>query len=204
MAQASTITTHDELYRGKAGRPALVDVPRARFLMIDGQGSPDGEEFQQAVAALYGIAYRSKFALRKGGGPDIKVPPLEGLFDVLRDPTQAFDPAVRGRLRWTLMLRLREPIEDEPVERAREDAAARKKDMEALAKVRIEEFDEGTCAQVLHIGPYSEEPATIELLRGFIGEQGRAARGRHHEIYLSVPGRTKPERMKTILRQPVS
>jgi hypothetical protein len=188
---------------GESGRPALVDVPPARFLMIDGQGSPDGEEFQQAVAALYGIAYRSKFGLKKAGGPDIKVPPLEGLFDVLRDPTQAFDPAVRERLRWTLMLRLPEPIDDDLVEGAREDAA-RKNDMEALAKVRIEEFDEGTCAQVLHIGPYAEEPATIELLRGFIGELSRAARGRHHEIYLSIPGRTKPERMKTILRQPVS
>ncbi len=203
MGTATTITTHDDLYRGKAGRPALVDVPPARFLMIDGQGSPDGEEFQQAVAALYAIAYRSKFALKKVGGPDVKVPPLEGLFDVLRDPAQAFNAAVRERLRWTLMLRLREPIDDELVERAREDAA-RKNDMEALAKVRVEEFDEGTCAQMLHIGPYSEELTTIELLRGFIGEQGRAARGRHHEIYLSVPGRTKPERMKTILRQPVS
>jgi len=203
MGTATTITTHDDLYRGKVGRPGLVDVPPARFLMIDGQGSPAGEEFQQAVAALYAIAYRSKFALKKAGGTDVKVPPLEGLFDVLQDPAQAFEPAVRERLRWTLMLRVSEPIDDELIERAREDAA-RKKDIEALAKVRIEEFDEGTCAQVLHIGPYSEEPATIELLRGFIGDQGRAARGRHHEIYLSVPGRTKPERLKTILRQPVS
>jgi hypothetical protein len=128
---------------------------------------------------------------------------LEGLFDVLQDPAQAFDPDMRTRLRWTLTLRLREQIGDELVERARE-GAARKKDPTALAKVRIEVFDEGTCVQVLHVGPYSAEPATIELLRGFMGEQGRVARGRHHEIYLSVPGRTKPERMKTILRQPVS
>lgn len=155
------------------------------------------------MAALYTIAYGSKFALKKTGGPDVKVPPLEGLFDVLPDPAQASDPAVRKRFRWTLMLRLREPITDGLVERARKEAV-RKKDIAALTKVRIEEFDEGTCAQLLHIGPHSEEAATIALLRRFIGEEGRAAQGRHHEIYLSVPGRTKPERMKTILRQPVS
>lgn len=203
MRKGTAITRHDDLYRGKAGRPVLVEVPPARFLMIDGRGSPDGEEFQQAVAALYAIAYGSKFALKRAGGPDVKVPPLEGLFDVLKNPSQAFNPAVRRRLRWTLMLRLREPISAKLVEQAREDAV-RKKGATALAKVRIEKFSEGTCAQVLHIGPYSEEPATIALLRGFIGGQGRTARGRHHEIYLSIPGRTKPERLKTILRQPVS
>jgi hypothetical protein len=203
VATATANMSHDDLYKAKAGTPALVEVPPARFLMIDGQGSPDGEEFQQAIGALYAIAYTSKFALKKAKGPDVKVPPLEGLFDVLREPAKAFDPAVRERLRWTLMLRVPEPIDDELIERAREDAA-RKKDMEALARVRIEEFNEGACAQVLHIGPYSEEPTTIELLRGFIDDQGRAARRRHHEIYLSVPGRTKPERLKTILRQPVS
>ena len=203
MRKATTIATHDDLYRGKVGKPALVEVPPARFLMIDGRGSPDSEEFQQAIAALYAIAYGSKFALKKAGGPDVKVPPLEGLFDVLENPSSALDPAVRTRLRWTLMLRLREPVSDGLVERARTDAA-RKKDNPALAKVRVEEFNEGPSAQVLHVGPYSEEPATIALLRGFIDQQRRTPHGRHHEIYLSVPGRTKPERLKTILRQPVS
>lgn len=202
MATA-TFTTHDALYRAKAAKPALVDVPPARFLVIDGQGSPDSQDFKESVTALFGLAYRAKFALKKAGGPDVKVPPLEGLFDVLEDPAQALDPAVRERLRWTLMLRLPEPIEDELIERAREDAS-HKKDMATLAKVRIQEFDEGKSAQVLHVGPYSEEPASVELLRGFMSEQGRVPRGRHHEIYLSVPGRTKPERMKTILRQPVT
>lgn len=203
MAIATKITTHDQLYRGKAGRPELVDVPRARFLMIDGQGSPDGERFQQAVGALYAIAYTAKFALKKAGGPDVKVPPLEGLFERFPDPAQAFDPAVRERFRWTLMLRVPEAIEEELLERARIEAM-RKKKLRAIQTVRVEEFHEGTCAQVLHIGPYSEELPTIETLREFMAEQGRAAKGRHHEIYLSVPGRTKPERMRTILRQPVS
>jgi hypothetical protein len=203
MGMPTTIATHDDLYRGKAGEPTLVEVPPGRFLIIDGQGGPDGEEFQKAVATLYAIEYTAKFALKKAGGPDVKVPPLEGLFDVLADPAQAFDPAVRERLRWTLMLRVPEPIDEQLVEQARAEAT-RKKDLPAIANVHVEEFDEGTCAQVLHVGPYSEEPATIETLRKFIAEQGRVARGRHHEIYLSVPGRTKPERMKTILRAPVS
>lgn len=202
MTPATTITTHDGLYRAKAGRPEIVEVPPARFLMIDGSGSPDAEAFQQAVGALYAIAYTSKFALKKAGGPDVKVPPLEGLYEVLADPAEAFDAAIRERLRWTLMIRLPEPIGEELVERARAEAA-KKKGQPAIANVRVEGFDEGPAAQVLHLGLYSTEPATIETLREFIAEQGRVARGRHHEIYLSVPGRTKPERMKTILRQPV-
>lgn len=202
MSTTTTITTHEELYRAKAGRPAAVDVPPARFLMIDGSGSPDGEAFQQAVGALYAIAYTSKFALKKAGGPDVKVPPLEGLYEVLADPAQALEAATRERLRWTLMIRLPEPIDEDLVERARAEAA-KKKGLPAIANVRVEEFDEGQAAQVLHLGPYSSEPATIETLREFIAEQGRVARGGHHEIYLSIPGRTRPERMKTILRQPV-
>jgi hypothetical protein len=170
--------------------------------MIDGSGSPDGEPFQQAVGALYSIAYTAKFALKKGGGPDVKVPPLEGLYDVFPDPAQALDPAMRERLRWTLMIRLPEPIDEAQVERARAEAA-RKKGLPSIGDVRIERFVEGMCAQILHVGPYAEETATIETLRAFIADEGRTARGRHHEIYLSVPGRTKPERMKTLLRQPV-
>jgi hypothetical protein len=200
---AGTDTTHEDLYRGTTGRPALVEVPAARFLMIDGQGSPDGEEFRQAIGALYAIAYTAKFALKKHGGPDVRVPPLEGLFDVLADPAGATTPAVRERLRWTLMLRVPDPIDDGTIERARAEAG-RKKDLPALARVRVGTFEEGTCAQVLHVGPYSEEPATIGVLRAFIDERGRRPRARHHEIYLSVPGRTKPERMKTMLRQPIS
>lgn len=183
--------THEELYRAQPGVPALVAVPPARFLMIEGAGTPGGERFQQSLAALYGIAYTVKFTLKKAGVADFKVPPLEGLYGEFVEP-----------VRWTLMIRMPEPVGAADVEAARA-VVARKRPLPTLADVRFEEFDEGRCAQVLHVGPYSEEAATIATLQAFIREQGHELRGRHHEIYLSVPGRTRPERLKTVLRQPV-
>jgi hypothetical protein len=183
--------THEELYRARAGSPTLVEVPPARFLRIDGAGAPGGERFKQALSALYSLAYTLKFSLKKAGRADFKVPPLEGLFGEFVEP-----------VKWTLMIRMPDAVGVGDVEAARL-AAGRKRELPALAEVRFEEFDEGLCAQVLHLGPYSEEAATIDNLHRFVRDQGHRPRGRHHEIYLSVPGRTKPERMKTLLRQPV-
>jgi hypothetical protein len=193
---------HERLYRAKAGAPSLVRVPAARFLAVDGRGSPGGDAFRDAVGALYSIAYTAKFALKTAGAPNVKVPPLEGLFST-GDADAVFDTAARERLRWTLMLRLPEPIDDTAVESARVEAA-RKRDLPALHEVRVERFDEGLSAQVLHVGPYAAENATVALLLEFIRAQGLEPRGRHHEIYLGDPRRAAPERLKTIIRQPVT
>ncbi len=203
MSSSTTIWSHEDAYRTRAGEPALVEVPPARFLVIDGSGSPGGDPFEEAVRALYAIAYASKFALRKAGGPDVKVPPLEGLYDALADPSEALDAAVRRTLRWRLTIRLPDAIDEALVETARA-GAARKKQVRRISDVRVEAFDEGLAVQLLHVGPYSAEGATIERLRAFTADRALHPRGRHHEIYLSVPGRTKPDRMKTILREPVS
>jgi len=197
------LATHEELYRAKVGVHALVEVPPARFLVINGAGTPGGPGFQQALAALYGIAYTAKFSLKNAGGPVFKVPPLEGLFDAFADPAEPYGPELHDQLRWTLMIRMPEPVDAGLVSAARATLAG-KRDLPALAEVRFEEFDEGLCAQVLHLGPYAEEPATVAALHDFIRGQGHSLRGRHHEIYFSVPGRTRPERMKTLIRQPVS
>ena len=101
---------HEALYRAKPGSPSLVQVPGARFLAIDGTGSPDGEAFQAAVGALYALACSAKFALKKASGVNVKVPPLEDLFSADADAAD-FDTASRERLAWTLMLRLPEPQE---------------------------------------------------------------------------------------------
>jgi hypothetical protein len=191
---------HERLYRARSLAPEFVNVPPARFLMFDGTGSPGGDAFQQAIGALYAIAYTAKFALTKAGGPRVKVPPLEGLYAATG--LASYTGAAREHLQWTLMLRLPEPIDDASVEHARE-AARHRRSLPALDGVRVEQFAEGRCAQVLHVGPYSSEPATIELLHAFIGLHGLAPRGRHHEIYLGDPRRAQPERLKTILRQPV-
>lgn len=190
---------HEQLYKAKAGAPALVQVPPARFLAVDGNGSPDDEAFQDAVAALYAIAYTAKFALKKAGGETVKVPPLEGLYTDFE--ASSFEEG-RRRLVWTLMLRLPKPLDEALVERARAEAGVRRPNA-ALGRVRTMQLAEGACAQVLHVGPYSTEPATLASLREFIRSQRLEPRGRHHEIYLGDPRRSKPERLKTILRQPV-
>jgi hypothetical protein len=198
---SAAVSVSDELYRARRGTPVLVEVPAARFLAIDGVGSPDREEFQQAIGALYSIVYTAKFALKRSAGVEVKLTPLEGLYDVGR--ARYFDARVRERLRWTLMLRLPAPLDDELVERARTEAA-RKHDSPALGKAQIRLFDEGLSAQVLHVGPYAEEQLTIQLLLDFIAARGYRPRGFHHEIYLGDPRRARPERLKTILRQPVA
>jgi len=195
----TVMETPERLLRAKAGSPALVDVPPARFLMIDGSGSPDDSAFQDAIAALFSVAYSAKFTLRRMTGEDVKVPPLEGVFSGI----EAFGEIERKALEWTLLLRLPDPIDDELVERARAEVALRRASP-ALRRIRVERFAEGECAQVLHVGPYSTEPATVALLHDFIHAQGLELRGRHHEIYLGDPRRCAPERLKTILRQPVS
>jgi hypothetical protein len=179
---------HDRLYRARTV-PALVEVPSARFLALDGFGSPGDEGFQEAVGALFALAYGARFALKRAAGTAVKVAPLEGLYGV----------PVDGQLTWTLLLRLPDAVDDVLLEEAR----ARKRDLPRLEEVEVRSFAEGRCAQVLHVGPYAAEGATIELLHAFIRGHGLELRGRHHEIYLGDPRRARPDRLRTILRQPV-
>ena len=180
--------------------PELVDVPALRFLMIDGHGDPNGSaEFEAAIGALYGLAYGAKFTLKKSGGRDVKVTPLEALWTA---PAGRFDLADKSGWDWTLMLALPEELTDELIDSCREQAAA-KAGGDVVARVRIEALAEGRSAQVMHIGPWASEAPTIEGLHAFIVQQGLKPRGRHHEIYLSDPRRTAPEKLRTIVRHPV-
>lgn len=203
-AQVRTSTSpFDALITGaRPGEPAEVDVPAARFLSIDGSGSPDTPEFKNAIGALYSLAYTARFALKRNGGPSVKIPPLEGLYDVPGSEPGQFTTQAREKLVWTLMIRLPEEIDDALVEKSRAEAA-RKKNLASLSNVRVKRLAEGRCVQVLHRGPYSTEDATMARLRDLMKERKLRPAGRHHEVYLSVPGLTKPENMKTILRQPV-
>ncbi|HYU56616.1 MAG TPA: GyrI-like domain-containing protein [Actinomycetota bacterium] len=180
--------------------PVLVTVPEMTFLMVDGTGDPNGEAFGEAVGALYGMSYTVKFAVRGDEGIDVPVMPLEALWWMADGP--ALDPARRGDWRWTAMIAQPTLATPAMVEAAR-DRVARKRPCPALEAVRLETFDEGRCAQVMHVGPYADEPATIAALHAFIAEQGLRPYGRHHEIYLGDPRRTRPDRLRTILRQPV-
>ena len=191
-----------ELYQ--AGQtPKLVDVPELAFLMVDGQGDPEtAPEFRAAIEALYAIAYTIKFTIkREPGGIDYRVMPLEGLFWV--EGSSEFAPKDPASWSWTIMILQPNPITEEVFESARRKAAA-KKSLSAIELVRFERFHEGAAAQIMHIGPYAEEKPTVARLHQYIAEQGYRPTGKHHEIYLSDPNRSAPEKLKTVIRQPVA
>jgi hypothetical protein len=178
-----------------AGRdPELVEVPEGLFLMADGRGDPNrSPEYQRATEALFAVSYALRFRLRRELGVDRKVGPLEGLWAIDGGELSFTE---RSNWRWTVMIEQAEAVSPELV-----DAAAWAKGVEV--PLRLERLREGLAAQVLHVGPFADEPATIGRLHAFIDARRLRAVGRHHEIYLRDPRRTAPERLRTILRQPV-
>jgi hypothetical protein len=190
------------LYQAKAGRPTVVDVPALNFLMLDGRGDPNtAAAFSEAVAALYALSYALKFRVRREQDLDYAVLPLEGVWHA--DDMNAFRNGDRESWLWTLMIMQPDPVTPELAAAAAAELAARKK-LPGLERVRFESFSEGLAAQVLHVGAYTGEGPTIARLHDFIAAEGYALRGRHREIYLSDMRRTAPERLKTIIRQPVA
>jgi len=181
-----------------ARTPVLVKVPPTRFLQIDGVGDIGGESFKEAVSALYGLAYPVKFAARKQLGLAYKVAPLEGLY-WHADDRSGFDPEDRASMSWRLMIMVPDEVSGELIERTREKVAA-KKNPPRLADIRVQTFSEGTCVQILHVGPYAEETSTLKRLFAFAAERGYEITGQHHEIYLGDPNRAAAEKLKTVLR----
>jgi hypothetical protein len=187
--------------------PVLVDVPELGYLMIDGKGAPDeGAEypttdFQKAFAALYPVVYTIKFRL-KHDGLAMPVLPLEALWFTGED--EAFDMNVAPeKWGWRALIAVSDDVTPQVFGEAVAEVRRKKDDSDQLARLRFERWREGRCAQVLHIGPYSEERPTIERLHAFIAAQGERPRGAHHEIYLGDPRRADPAKLKTVLRQPI-
>jgi hypothetical protein len=182
--------------------PRFVDVPCLPYLMLDGHGDPNTTAgYTVAVKAIYAVAYALKTAIRNAeAGVDFAVMPLEGLW--WSAGKIALAAAERPSWDWTLMIAQPEFVTAEMLEEVRE-GAAHKATPEAVAAVRFGTLCEGPCAQVMHIGSYSDEAAAALRLHDFIVSNGRVAAGRHHEIYLSDPNRTAPQRLKTVIRQPV-
>ncbi len=181
-------------------KPAIIDVPPAKFLTKKGRGEPGGEAYQAALNALYSVAYTVKFKA-KAFGKDFTVMALEGLW-WWDDPKASLDEVLREEWNWKSMIRQPDFITQEMVEEAKAEVKEKKgvKDIEGIV---LEEFNEGLSAQIMHVGPFSEEGETIAKLREFIEENGYRVRGYHHEIYMSDVRRTAPERWKTIIRQPI-
>jgi hypothetical protein len=187
-------------------RPVMVEIPPFNFLMIDGHGDPNNSpHYQHSIEALYSLSYTLKFAIKKAEGREYAVFPAEGLWWA-RD-MEDFVLANKANWDWTMMIAQPEPVSAEWLERARAAVIKKKKDepalLEAVSRVRFEEFAEGPVAQVMHTGPFSAEGPLIAGLHAFIASQGCVLRGKHHEIYLSDFRRTAPEKLKTVIRQPV-
>jgi hypothetical protein len=190
-----------ELYAPSAAHPSIVEIPPFKFLMVDGAGDPNtSTAFQDAIQALFPLSYGIHFALKKAG-IESRVRPLEALW--WADGKRDFMKIGPGLWRWTAMMMQPDEITPALLEKVRIEAE-RKKPNPMLAKVRLETFDEGLAAQVMHIGPYRAEKPTIDRLRAFIAEQGYRPRGKHHEIYIGDPRRAAPEKLKTVVRQPVA
>jgi hypothetical protein len=190
------------LYTPSAREFQLVDVPPMLFLMIDGAGDPaTAPAYKEAVEALYPVAYTLKFQVKTEQGLDYVVPPLEGLW--WADDPSAFVDGRRDLWRWTMMIRVPDGVaEDAPAQALFE--AERKKGLPAIRRIRVETLAEGRCAQILHVGPYADEGPTLARLHdAFMPANGLTFAGKHHEIYLSDARKTAPEKLKTILRQPV-
>lgn len=189
------------LYTPSAKEFTIIDVPPMNFLMADGQGDPnDNPAYQEVIEALYAMAYVIKFALKKQGVVEYSVPPLEGLW--WADDMDAFTSGDKNRWQWTLMIMQPEAVTVEIVEQLRLEIT-RKKALPALERLRFENYTEGLSAQILYIGAYADEGPTIARMHDFIGEKGYQRAGKHHEIYLGDPRRTAPEKLKTVLRQPI-
>ncbi|MCF4099121.1 GyrI-like domain-containing protein [Maritalea mediterranea] len=196
-------------YAGKVGRFDRLEVPPMNYLMIDGEGGPVGESYPPSLAALYGLSYGLKFLSKTELEKDFVVGPLQGLW--WAEDMNTFITRQKDQWLWTMMIRQPEWLTQDHLEQVRAQTIAKnakKKEpptSEALLRiVRLETYKEGDCVQVLHVGSYDDEgPILHKMHHEYIPEQGLKMYMKHHEIYLNDPRRVAPEKLKTILRQPV-
>ena len=195
-------TEHKDMYSPSAKAPQLVKVPPLTYLAVDGAGDPNtSASFRNAIGALYSLAYTLKFTFKKESAIDFRVMPLSGLFHA-KEPS-VFLEGRKDEWTWTLMIPIPSLVTAAAVKKAKAEILRKKGDMPSLDLVRRQVVREGLSAQVLHVGPYAAEKPTIDALHAFIREKGLTFAGSHHEIYVSDPNRSAPQKMKTIIRYPV-
>ena len=183
-----------------AREPVLVKVGPAKYLVIEGQGAPGGKEFQAKIGALYSVTFTIKMA-KKFAGQDYTVCKLEGLWWAAEERKE-FMELPKEQWRWKLMIRTPEFIGAKELQAAITKLREKGKSAE-VSRVKLENLKEGVCVQVLHVGPYNAEAATIAKMKEFACAKGLSFRGLHHEIYFSDPRRVAAARLRTILRNPV-
>lgn len=192
---------HSDLFTAPAGEFVLVDVPELAFLKVDGHGDPNSApDYQRAVQWLYSVAYGVKFAAKASLSKDFVVPPLEGLWHS-DDPT-SFVQRRKSEWSWTMMIMVPDFVDRPLFEAAANKAAGKLGD--PPSSFRLEDYHEGPSLQALHIGPYDAEgPLLARLHDEIMPARGYTFAGHHHELYLGDPRRAAPEKLRTILRQPV-
>jgi hypothetical protein len=201
MIKANFVAERHDLYAPSAKDFGSVVVPAFSFLMIDGHGNPNtSPDYVAALQALYALSYAAKFASKAQLDRDYAVLPLEGLW--WAETPEAFIARDKDAWSWTMMIRQPVELSDELWATVREKAA--KKELPALSSVRLVTFGEGLSVQIMHIGSYDAEAPTIARMHEWIAANGFVERGVHHELYLGDPRRAAPERLRTILRQPIS
>lgn len=191
-----------EFYSGKPGVPVTVKAPPMKYAIIYGDGGPTSKDYIEAIQTVYPVAYTLKFMSKKELEKDFTVMPLEGLW--WAEDMSAFAAGEREKWEWTAMIMQPDFITEDMFMRACEQVKE-KKAPPALDKLKFETYEEGRAAQIMHVGPYADEGPTIKKLHEYLEGRGGKLEGdtkRHHEIYLSDPRRTAPEKLKTVIRQP--
>lgn len=185
--------------------PHITEIPEMKFFMVDGRGYPnDNPLYKEAMQLLYGASFSLKMKIIKPTGKDYVVPPLEGLW--WADDMSVFTKDYMKRKdewKWTSMIRIPDFVTQELIEKGL-DAFKESKNPRNFNKLRYQMYAEGTVVQVLHLGPYSEEGPIIEKMHEYALDQGYILHMKHHEIYLSDPRRTKREKLRTVIRQPIT
>ena len=190
-------------------KPSIVTVPKMNYIAVRGQGDPNPEEseYKQAIGLLYGIAFTikmSKMGSHKIDGYfDYVVPPLEGFW--WQEGVVGVDYSRKDDFNWISVIRLPDFVTREDFDWAVEEATKKKKT--DFSKVEFFTYEEGLCVQCMHIGPYDDEPKTVELMHKFMEEQGYeldiTEDRMHHEIYLSDARKVAPEKLRTVVRHPI-
>ena len=199
---------YKEFYLPK-NKPEIVTVPRANYIAVRGQGDPNAEggAYQQAIGVLYALAYTLKMSYKTDyrieGFYDYVVPPLHRFWR--QEGVEGIDYGNKAAFQWTSVIRLPDFVTEKDFAWAVETAEKKKKlDCSAAEFLTV---DEGLCVQILHLGPFDEEPASVALMDAYIREQGYSndlsERRQHHEIYLSDARKVEPARWKTVIRHPI-
>lgn len=190
-------------------KPGIIEIPPMNYLAVRGKGDPNAEDgaYQEAIGLLYGIAFTIKMSYKGEhqipGYFSYVVPPLEGFW--WQAGIEGIDYAHKENFEWISVIRLPDFVTEEEFNWAKEEATKKKKT--DFSKVEFFHYDEGRCVQCMHIGPYDDEPATVEQMHRYMMEQGYELditdTRYHHEIYLSDVRKTAPDKLKTVIRHPI-